>query len=248
MKRIPRPKHSSLQKTNKDKKKVIIESYILNHFKDCNQNLNVNQLSVKYNIPIKDILKEVGEYNESMSGLMGNAKDYSVQLQALGQMIIFEGLETHQIAKTQTNQLIQSQGQTYKPFITAEVTRAIQTQINSVKNLTDILKAIMPSGTQNQTNILVQGTQDSGTEKFGPTEALKLLEQSGLNTTRTDKALQESLYQEYLLDEAPEVSMRYQDNNQDIGADLNKIAQAQLPTHEDRRVHEYGIIVEEDGI
>jgi len=246
--RIPRPRLLSNQTKLKDKQKIVIEEYIKNQFKINNQIYSVDELSVKYQIPLKDILKTIGEYNNSMSGLMGNYESYSVQLQALAQNIIFGGLEAQQYARNHMQILAQDQGQSYKPFISAEVTKAIQTFIHSTKNIADILKTVMPQTQGAQTNILVQGTPDSGTEKFGPTEALKLLEQSGPTDTRIDKSVQANLYQKYLLDEAPEVSMRYQENPEDVGADLNKILNTQIIEHDNRREIEYGIVVEEDNI
>ena len=234
-------------KTPKHSKELIIKEYLDNNFTINQEYLNIPQLSTKYNIPLKEIYKYIGEYQNHLSSLLDKPEAIQQQTLALTSTLLNGTLESRGLIAQQVALLLRSQGDTYKPFISSEVTKALKLGLESNDSL---LKAInLLTGNQGTTNnILIQGglpaTGPESTEAFTPDDAVKLLGEQGLQNQSLSEGHHKNLYLEHGLGDTPEVCAKLMEAGEEPTLKIDTIPDNELEflNHEDRREDEYNII------
>lgn len=151
----------------------IIKSYINNGFKLNNKQYSFNELSMFLNVSIDKIIKR-SVRGETL--FMGGGKGID-SIQGLGEVLLgkcfFDVTKDRYLIETQTDMLIKKQKNRYVPYLSAEVNRAIKTQIDSNSVLIDLYKAIV-QGTQ--TKIQILNTQNNFTNNTANTNHISVLE------------------------------------------------------------------------
>ena len=249
---IREPRAKGLTTTNKTKtpkhsKELLIKEYLDNNFTINEEYLNIPQLSTKYNIPLKEIYKYIGEYQNHLSSLLDKPEAIQQQTLALTSTLLNGTLESRGLIAQQVALLLRSQGDTYKPFISSEVTKALKLGLESNDSL---LKAInLLTGNQGTTNnILIQGglqaTGPSDSEAFTPDDAVRLLGEQGLQGQSLSEGHHKSLYLEHGLKETPEVCAKFMEEGEEPTLKIDTIPNEDLEflNHDDRRESEYNII------
>lgn len=234
-------------KTQKHSQELIIKEYLDNNFTINDEYINIPQLSTKYNIPLKDIYKYIGEYQNHLSSLLDKPEAIQQQTLALTSTLLNGTLESRGLIAQQVALLLRSQGDTYKPFISSEVTKALKLGLESNDSL---LKAInLLTGNQGTTNnILIQGglqaTGPNDSEAFTPDEAIKLLGEQGLQNQSLSEGHHKNLYLEHGLKETPEVCAKFMEEGEEPTLSIDTIPDKDLEflNHDDRREGDYDIV------
>lgn len=288
--RIPRPKglteisenyykqtNSPPQKTNEENhittnnetlnpiEEHIIRHYINTGYRYCNQSMDIITFSNYTGI----------DENKIHQVIIGKTKDMGIGMdkEAVGDQvrgilfgILGGALSDRQTALYHQQLLLGSQGDSYKPFISGEVTKALKLSQEANAQVLNILKSIMPNkGPQilnqfNTQNIYPNGEDDSATSTPGLTveQALAIIHQSeSYVPLLEDQSQKEALKLEYLSDpEIPEVRAMHQ-HGMDVdreGLNFGKIAElsdgllVDDNKHQDRRAKELDIDLESDEI
>lgn len=234
-------------KTHQHTKELLVKEYLDNNFTINDQYLNIPQLSTKYDIPLKEIYKYIGEYQNHLSSLLDNPEAIQQQTLALTSTLLNGTLESRGLIAQQVALLIRSQGDTYKPFISSEVTKALKLGLESNDSL---LKAInLLSGNQGpNTNILIQGgfgaVGPSDSEAFTPSQAVQLLADQGLQDKSLTEAHHKALYIEHELKDAPEVCAKFMEAGEEPTLSIDTIPDKDLEflDHENRRESDLGVV------
>jgi hypothetical protein len=206
--------------------------------------------------------------------IIGKTKDMGIGMdkEAVGDQVrailfgILNGaLSDRQTALYHQQLLLGSQGDSYKPFISGEVTKALKLSQESNAQVLNILKSIMPSkGPQilnqfNTQNIYPNSEDDPATSTPGLTvdQALTIIHQSeSYVPLLEDPSQREAIGIEHLGPEIPEVRAMHQ-HGMDVdreGLNFGKIAElsdgllVDDDKHQDRRAKELDIDLESDEI
>jgi len=146
IKRIPRIQGVTLM--NKERRKeYIVKQYINNGMMYLNQHIPIPEFSNIFNIDISMIVRIMSEQSGLKASILGNEDGLAKAGEALAEMIIFWGLQDKHTAQAQLGTLLKSQGADYKPFITAEVNKALSNTMTATKNLMETFKTIIPADT-----------------------------------------------------------------------------------------------------
>lgn len=262
--RIPRPIGTTeigIQLNNiKDKedptytpKKQELINHLINHYINTNYKYNdkpltINQFANIINIDETYILTKV--YN-NMGNMYNNLSDKE-RSHILGVLNFSMGhgfLRSQQAIQHHTQLLLESQGASYKPFISSEVTKALKLQLDTLQLGTQIHNRLFPSDKGSPTiNIMNQNQQNT----FSIHEAQMLI-----NQNRTDAPLLENpnavqgLYIEHNINTMPEVNANLQtgiDNTKE-GLNFSNMNRELLEEpHTDRRAKELDIDLDIDQI
>lgn len=268
--RIPRPigttELSRAYNVNNDEDKYqaliksVIHHYIRNNFTYCMQSMNTEQFAKYINIPLSQLQRYMIEYGKELykgqGEMLGKGNDLirAIQVQAF-----FWGLEDRGLAMEQLSILKASQQQTYTPFVSGEVNKAI--------------KLVMDSSAQMQSFIRLFGHQ--GTSTFVPTDptdydaenptekgvtvddVVRLLKTENITPLKDNNEAQQQLLLEYNIENMPEVNALLQTNVDKSKEGLNikeitKLNEAQLvlkdKSHINRRANELGKDLDDDEI
>jgi len=182
--RIPRPLGTTVlaieyQKLQTDEAKDrlinhIITYYALNGFRYQGQSYTLQEMSELLQTPLPNIMEAISNLGSNM----GNLAD-PTQLHETAKSIITMGLtfslQDRGLIQSQLETLLTSQGGTYRPFITAEVNKALKLMLESNKNIHESYKAFF-TNTTSTTNILNihQGRQPDK-EYLTPDQAFNLI-------------------------------------------------------------------------
>ena len=167
-------------------------------------------------------------------------------LRALYSILIQGSLEDRSRALEQLSILKASQGDSYKPFVSGEVNKALKLVMDSNSSMASVLSS-MTKGTG--TNIFVGTPNGPGAEV--PKDALTIdsailqFKAMGIPTLKDDKAGQEAIYLEHNIAGMPETGARLQtgiDTSREA-LNMNNIEDLQ---HIDRRVNELEIDLDKD--
>tara|TARA_R110001599_G_scaffold15757_3_gene65388 strand:+ start:1242 stop:2024 length:783 start_codon:yes stop_codon:yes gene_type:complete len=140
-----------------------IRQYILQGHTLNGKALNMYQLGDWLGLTVKKLFKVMAKQTQELSGITGNADSIRDMLTLMGTLTIQNTLQTRAKVNTQTELLTEAQGDGYKPFISAEVNKALQLAVNSDKSMADLLKAFMgPSTLVNINQTHVEGDQIEG--------------------------------------------------------------------------------------
>jgi hypothetical protein len=141
-----------------------------------------------------------------MAGFFGKDGD---KMQDLARAEIFRSLfwatETHSQAMKQAKILADSQGDTYKPFISGEVNKAIANLISAMKPHQELIKLMVPgSSGPTGTNININNNNSSAVQYLSPDKAVALIRENSLSLVLNPTAMPE-------LGDIPDISARTQD-------------------------------------
>lgn len=277
--RIPRPKgtteisqylnHSHpLEESEPNNKELI--NHIINHYINtgytyCHTPMDIVTFSNYTGIEEKDIHEVI----------IGNAKDMGNKMDKEHMEGIMAGLlfsvlggalNDRQTALYHQQILLNSQGATYKPFISGEVTKALKLSQDSNAQLAQLVKMIMPNkgpnilnqfNTQNIYSSGDSGDMVNGDNGLSVQDALLLIQQSdSYMPLLSDESQKDRLALEHLSEPVPEVRAIYQQgiNTDKEGLNFGKIAELSEglliddDSHIDRRAKELEIDLESDEI
>lgn len=246
----------------------IIKHYINTNYRYCNTPMTITQFCNYTNIPEHQVLNHLLSKGQDMGKHLLSDKTVGDNYQALIGMILSNSLTDRQSALIHQSILMEAQGDTYKPFISSEVTKALKVSQESNTQITNLIKAILPQGfgTGLQTGIgETQGSLGLGTESATGADrpltvktALELLQQSDNYLPLSEDPKQMALIaQEHNLSEMPEVNAIRQhgvDTSKE-GLDFSKLATLSEgiiddleDSHIDRRANELDIDIENDPL
>lgn len=258
--RVPRPlgttekgfnhsKHQS-QESLQELQAHIIQHYINNNFLYCNRHYSIHELSILLKIPTKTIMAYTIKEGHNLQANMDKVTS-GESLRALLFMGIQSTLEDRSRALQQHSILASSQGETYKPFISGEVNKALKLVMESGQNIINITKSL--GGPSATTNILInngdkaqQGTQEG---YITVDEVVMRLKDVGAVPLSLNEAQRQKIYEAHDIDNMPEVSALKQEGVDTSKEALNLSRVTDLPVdHQDRRAHEEGHNLDQDEI
>jgi len=194
MERKPRPQGSTYlslqyQRTNseEDKRlliKHIISLYTLNGFRWNNRPMNLPTLAQTLSLPVSEIMGIVSDLGTQM-GSLASPENIKNTLQSIITLSTSWAIQDRGMVATQAELLMRSQGDTYKPFISSEVTKAMKVLLDANKNLIDSYKSFFTSQSSATTNILNINASEVNEDDSGyltTDEALVLLRNRDANT------------------------------------------------------------------
>lgn len=243
MKRIPRPIGTTeLGRTNNRELlyEHIINHYINTNFTYCQLPMNIEQLS--YYIGIEPTMVNVQMVNKAKLQHQLLTQDGQKELaEGILNLSLSSVLSDRSTALQHLNILLTAQGQTYKPFISSEVTRALNTLIASTQGISNMVKTLSP-GQGFNVQINNQVTQNQLTVE----SALELIDSKGTVPLLEDPNAIQGLAIEYEIDDMPEVVATRQENY-DTSKEGISFA-ASKAGHIDRRADSIGVDLESDEI
>lgn len=158
MKRIPRPRHSTLTNIQSLNNPINIQTlyityYINNNFSLFNRSLSFDQFSNLTYIPKEHITNHILNSDNSFINLSDNDSINRASGEIF-QRSLAQILEINSVLKARTSGLIAYEGGTYKPFVTTAVTAAIDGMLRGagvLANLTSNLRAYKTEQVQTPT-------------------------------------------------------------------------------------------------
>lgn len=187
--RLSRPQGSTFlslryqeTQTEEDKQnlfKQAVAAYTLQGFMWNNKPCTINQLSQILRIPTQEILTHISELGQNM-GSLATSENIENTLKSIVTLGTTWAIQDRGLVTQQLNQLLTSQDGKYKPFISAEVNKALKLILESNKNLLDTYKTFFTS-TNNVTNILNvvnKPNKEQEQEYLSPDEALLLIQEA----------------------------------------------------------------------
>ena len=242
-KRIPRPKGltQASYKYNKHKKQfylkklinIIALNYINSEYMVQGEPMNTYQVAEHYGIPFNMLTNAINKRVQEMASYICQEDLVSSHRSILGR--VFLGSEKDRaLIHNQLQRLLAAQGDTYRPYVSAEVNNALKLMLASTKNLIDLTDRIIPKNAEIM-NIMINQNA-SQTEVLDTYKATQLIrEEIGKALPPQDnKALltegpsnPESIYQnlisEHNLKEMPNVKANKADAGANIGVTVDRI-------------------------
>lgn len=220
------------RKAHRSHQKEIIKHYLNNSlYNQYNNIMTIEELSTFLAIPVSRLIgKTYKEYGQSI----GLSKGVEVQQQAAEELmgLLFKSILDDQAEiKNHTQMLKESQGNSYKPFISAEVTKSLKNHLDADKVLLEIAKTLSSNiSTAIQVNqYFGQGAQDGEEKAMTTAEAIELLNQTN-PTHATDEAKTHYLANKYSDTELPNINPMANGGGDEVklGLSLAKIKEEQI--------------------
>lgn len=143
--------------------KFLINYWIANNMMFCGQPYPIQKFAQALNIPVSDI--RIVMRDQVLNSRIWDPDLQKEMLQGiLGEQLAWCLEDRMEIAQ-QVNILRESQGNTYKPFISAEMTKALKLKLEASGNLSQLIRTL--SGGGNTTNLFqvnIDQSQDNHTE------------------------------------------------------------------------------------
>lgn len=254
-KRIPRPigttelskLYNDKQITKEELNKHIISHYINTDYRLNNIKLNLEQFSLITGITTEEVLPYIMNKQKLQYNFLDD-DDKQRLYGELSSMILMGSLKDRLALEQHTTLLLESQGASYKPFISSEVTKALKLLIDSNNSMLQVHQRFFgqsaPTITINNNN--VQNT-------LSVSEAQMLIQSNkDVRPLLEDPEAKEQLYLQHNLSSMPEINANKQqgiDTSRE-GLNFNKVLQDnnQVLGHIDRRADEYQIDLEADEV
>lgn len=187
---------------------MIIGQYVANGMYYNGVQIPIDQMASYLNIHVTELLMRMNKEFSRIGRFFDG--DEGRQLARVSIFGALKGvLETQSKAKSQTHILMADQGQRYVPFLSGELNRAIQNELNSYKPLLDILKLMSDNPA---TNIFIQNNNPVTQNQYlTPDAALRLIEANSVPSMLTNPNLIPD--KEAQLGQIPEVGARFQNLN-----------------------------------
>ena len=181
--RQPRPMGLTLLSLNyqksqlpEDKEKLLkhlITQYTLQGFVFNRTPVNIPEFSKLTNLPEDTIMQYVSKVGASI-GAFNTPDQIQDTLTTIASLSTNWAIQDRGLAMQQLNILQASQGNSYKPFISGEVNRALSQALTSNKNLMELYKTFF---TSSNTNILnIYGNNNEQEDYITPQKAFDLLQ------------------------------------------------------------------------
>lgn len=266
MKRTPRPKgltelgklYKQGQLQLEDLEDHIINHYISTGYRYCGQSYNVEEFSRLTNIDTQRITQSLIEYGQTTMQLVDPEQSGDILRATLG-LILSESLADRTRALEQYYVLANAQGQSYKPFISAEVTKALKLTQEATAGILNLYRTM--AGKEGGVNVLVQNNQNTQVNHnyLTPEKAVELLDSQATATPLLeDPIAKENLFITHGLEDTPEVQANKQQGI-DLtkeGAEFHKLAKVSdgllnekpRSRHIDRRANELDVDLDSDQI
>ena len=231
--------------------RTIIHHYIRNNFSYCGIYYNIEEFSKLIKVQENDIMKYITSYGNELTKLNKEMLGGDT-IMAVVNLSINWGLEDRSQISQQLAILQSSQGTTYAPFISGEVTKAIKTKMDNTAMMHSLMRSLMPSGNETFVPLGDQGNTPSE-NVMTVDKAVLLLKQEKVTPLLQDDDHKAYLKAKYLGNNVPEVNALKQINmdTSKEGLGLNKVTEineAQLINHSNRREAEFEIDPESDEI
>ena len=158
----------------------LITLYTLTGFTWNGKPTNIPSLSRILQIPQPEIMLYVSELGTNM-GSLASPENIKNTLESIITLSTSWAIQDRGLISNQVDKLIKSQGDAYKPFISAEVTKALKILLDSNKNLIDSYKTFFTSNT-NTTNVLqlINNSPSKDNQFISPDQALEIIQNKQL--------------------------------------------------------------------
>lgn len=180
--RLPRPLgltnlckeyHQNETQQNKEKiYKFLITQFTLNGFRYTNISLSISEFSKIFNIEESTVLKEINELSMGL-GSFSNPDQINNTLKSIASLSSLWAIQDKGLISNQIELLIKAQGNSYKPFISSELNKALKLGLDSNKNMMDLYKTLSGQ-TQNILNIF--NNNQTNNNYITPEQALDFIE------------------------------------------------------------------------
>lgn len=240
--RIPRPKYLSLIKEKEDRVTFVLKDYITNGMKLLGKQVSIPELSTITNISVERIISELGNVSGMSTMFLEGREGLTKSARALAEVAIFWGLEDKHSAQKQAAILLGSQGDTYAPFISSEVNRAIKNNMEATSNIMKLYTTFFPQ------SLLADATREEEVTKKGVLyveDMVTLIQDQRQSSPLQNTEVLDALRAAYITQtHIPNVIAIQQDDfkPEDLGASKNLPTIAEtLIEHSNRREEELGI-------
>ena len=223
----------------------IVNHYINTNFNYCQQQMPIDKFAIYTNIDITLINTTLINRNQIQYNLLSNEGKEDIH-GAVMNMLLEMSLIDRTNALQHASILINAQGQNYVPFLSSEVTRALNNAQSTTANAINFARTFFGSNAQNNNYLTVE-------------KALEIANSTGNNVSLiTDQEGKDALFLEHNLVDTPELNARLQtgfDSSKE-GLNFGKVAEALLleddealegpKSHINRRANEYDLDLDDD--
>ncbi len=220
----------------------VLNQYIKEGFRINGMTMELNELAIYLDMPLKGIIRKITRYGDIMGGKDGEAISRAVQL------FSFQGLmATRSLVLGQAQSLLRSQGDSYVPFLTSEVNRSLANLIQNDNAWIGYLKAIKTE-TKSQPSVVInnqQATMNTGgnTEQaLNINQAVRLINDNRDETLLESTDMQNRLLASHVTEEVPEVVATQQRGYTTPDQIMVPEKKRKVPHHDNRRESEGEII------
>ena len=262
--RIPRPKGSTELSIlyNKDKSTTNLnelQNHIINHYVNTNYTyngikLNIEQFSMITNIPIDMVYPIIYNKEQTLFTMLSDEERFNVS--GVFKNMLFNGsLNAHIAVQQHVAAMLQSQGDSYKPFISSEVTKALKLYLDSNDSIARVHQQMF--GTQGPMFQINNINNQQNTLSVSEAHMLLNNDKTNLPLLEDNEARQQ-LYLQHNISDLPEINANMQQNidtsREGISFNVPLVDDA-LVTSEDedlghinRRADEYEIDLDQDEV
>jgi hypothetical protein len=172
--------------TTEDKERLlnhIIYAYTTSGFRWNRRPLSLSEFSNVIGIPTTRIMEAISQSGQNMGSLI-SAENIKSTVESIITLSATWAIQDRGQIQKQVEDLLTSQGNQYRPFITAEVNKALKLSLDSNKNLIETFKSLL---TNNQTNILnIFNQQDTQANQslLTPEQAITMISKSHKSDTK----------------------------------------------------------------
>ena len=180
--RLPRPlgltnlcKEYHQNGTDENKEKIykfLITQYTLNGFRYTNISLSISEFSKIFKIEESTVLRQINELSMGL-GSFSNPDQINNTLKSIASLSSLWAIQDKGLISSQIELLIKAQGNTYKPFISAELNKALKLGLDSNKNMMELYKTL--SG-QSQSILNIYNNNQTNNNFVTPEQALDFIE------------------------------------------------------------------------
>lgn len=191
--RVPRPLGLTLLSLNYQKsqseedleslQKHIVSQYALQGFRYNNQPMSINEFSHYTSIPESITIKLISKVSEKV-GAFNSPEQVQDTLTSLASLSMNWAIQDRGLVMHHLGIMMQAQGNSYKPFISGEVSKALKLGLDSNRNIMEIYKSFFSS----QTNILnIYNNNISNSNTYITPESAFDLVQNALNERNQER-------------------------------------------------------------
>ena len=216
MKRIPRIKGlTSLginykinpSKSNKDKLEYhVVQNWLMNGFQIFGNRLSITELESTFNIDKNKIYDTIT--TEGSSFAMLSKPSFLEALASEATLALFGDILALKPAITRQMELIlKSQGDSYKPFVTSEVSKTIDLNLKYNDQVMKLITMLSPraSGQGMNINITNQQNQQNNQNYVTREDAVRIIQETTTQDILINQGKKEALFLEHNLMDTPEV-------------------------------------------
>ena len=190
IKRVPRPLGLTLASRNyqiqstPDNYDILVDrilvSYISNNFTLNSKQYNIQELGHYLNIPQEQILIKINTASNTLANIISK-DNLEETTRAIFSFALNGCLNDKAYIHKQYSLLAKSQGEAYKPFISAEVNHILASSLKATQNMMQLLTTLQ-GGKGTSINIFNTNQSSTTNQYLTTTEALKILTESDAKT------------------------------------------------------------------